>query len=127
MKSKLLLRIFFLVVSLVVGLSVAQAADLGAVKARMAQRVATIDALKERQVVGENNRGYLEARGSLKPEEQKVVSDENEDRGTVYAAIAAQTGTSSDQVGRARAEKIASASRHGVWVQAPDGSWAQKG
>lgn len=127
MKATLLFRILFVVASLVIGTAVVHAESLSAVKARMEQRQGTVDALKERQLVGENNRGYLEARGSLKPSEEKTVSDENADRGIVYAALAEQTGSTSDQVGRMRATKIAASSKGGVWVQSQDGSWAQKG
>jgi uncharacterized protein YdbL (DUF1318 family) len=126
MKTSLWFRILFLAAALILGVAVSQAEDLGAVKARMDQRQSTVDALKERKLVGENNRGYLEARASLKPEEEKIVSDENADRATVYAAIAAQTGSTSDQVGRLRATKIAASSRGGVWVQSPQGDWAVK-
>jgi uncharacterized protein YdbL (DUF1318 family) len=126
MKTSLWFRILFLAAALILGVAVSQAEDLGAVKARMDQRQSTVDALKERKLVGENNRGYLEARASLKPEEEKIVSDENADRATVYAAIAAQTGSTSDQVGRLRATKIAASTRGGVWVQSPQGDWAVK-
>jgi uncharacterized protein YdbL (DUF1318 family) len=126
MKPIVLFRIFFVFASLMLGSAIVRAEDLSAVKARMEQRQSTVDALKERKVVGENNRGYLEARASLKPDEEKVLSDENTDRATVYAALAAQTGSSSDQVGRLRATKIAASSKGGVWVQSTDGNWAQK-
>jgi uncharacterized protein len=121
-----LLRLLFVIASLVLGAAVVHAEDLGAVKARMEQRVGSIDALKDRGAVGENNRGLLEARGNLAGPEQSLVSDENADRRTVYAAIATQTKTSADEVGKARAQKIASNSKHGVWVQGADGNWAQK-
>ena len=55
-----------------------------------------------------------------------MVSDENADRAEVYAAIAAQTGSTTDEVGRLRASKIAAVSKRGVWVQSPDGNWRQK-
>ena len=126
MKSTLFFRSLFLVTALSLGSAVVHAEDIGAVKARMEQRLSAVDGLKDRKVVGENNRGYLEERASLKPDEQQVVSSENSDRAAVYAAIAAQYGTSSDDVGRQRATKIAATSRAGVWIQSPDGSWAQK-
>ncbi|HYP18055.1 MAG TPA: DUF1318 domain-containing protein [Opitutus sp.] len=44
----------------------------------------------------------------------------------MYAAIAKQTGSSADQVGRARALQIAGASAAGVWLQKEDGSWYKK-
>ena len=126
MRVTSLFRILFLVVSLALGMAVVHAEDIGAVKARMSQRLGSVDSLKERKLVGENNRGYLEARGSLTPSEEQVVSSENADRREVYGAIAASTGASMEQVGRQRAQMIASSSKRGVWVQSPDGQWAQK-
>ncbi|HUL53178.1 MAG TPA: YdbL family protein [Opitutaceae bacterium] len=104
----------------------ALAADLGPVKQRMAQRLPAIDALKDRGVVGENNRGYLEARSALSGEEKGTMEGENSDRSAVYAALAQQTGSSSEQVGRARAKQIAQNSRAGVWLQDENGRWHRK-
>lgn len=102
------------------------AADLGPVKQRMAQRLLAVNALKDRGVVGENNRGFLEARGALSGDENRMVAAENSDRSTVYAALAQQTGSSADQVGRARAKQIAQNSRAGVWLQDEGGQWHRK-
>ena len=120
--------LFLAIVALVAGVAGprALAADLAPVKQRMAQRLASIDALKDRGVVGENNRGYLEARGALTGEENGTMGAENSDRSTVYAALAQQTGSSSDQVGRARARQIAQNSRPGVWLQDESGQWHRK-
>jgi len=103
-----------------------RAADLGAVKQRMEHRLPAIDAMRDRGAVGENNRGFLEARGALSPVDNKTVADENSDRGAVYAALAQQTGTSADQVGRARAKQIAQGSKPGVWLQRESGEWYKK-
>ncbi len=102
------------------------AEDLGAVKQRMDQRVAAIDGLKQRGMVGENNRGFLEARGALSGAESQTVTAENADRSTVYAALARQAGSSADQVGRARAKYIAQRSAAGVWLQDEGGNWYRK-
>jgi hypothetical protein len=103
-----------------------RAEDLGAIKQRLAQRMPAIDALKERGVVGENNRGFLEARGALSAENTKVMSAQNADRSAAYGALAQQTGSSPDQVGRARAKKIAEKSNAGVWLQDEGGRWYRK-
>lgn len=100
-----------------------QAEDLGAVKARMEQRLAQVDALKTKGSVGENNRGFLEARGG---DAGAVVADENKDREVVYAALAKQTGSSADMVGRARAKQIAQRAHAGEWIQDERGEWKQK-
>jgi uncharacterized protein len=92
----------------------------------MAERIPGIDALKDRGVVGENNRGLLEPRGQVAPPEQQMISDENSDRTAVYVALAQQTGTSPDVVGRQRAQQIAIRSKRGVWLQDANGEWRQK-
>ncbi len=102
------------------------AENLGAVKQRMDQRVPAIDALKVRGAVGENNQGLLEARGSLAAGEAATVAAENADRQAVYAALAAQTGSTADAVGRKRAARIAAVSTPGVWLQDAAGRWYRK-
>ena len=121
------LRILTLIVALVFGAGVGRvrAEDLGAVKARMNQRLSKIDQLKSSGAIGENNRGFAEVRGGG-GDAADVVAAENRDRETVYAAIAKQTGSSAEQVGRARARQIAAASAPGVWLQREDGNWYKK-
>lgn len=113
--------------TLVLGLGAitAMADDLGAVKVRMNQRLAQLDQLKARGAIGENNRGMLELRGG-DVEAGDAVAAENRDRAIVYGEIAKQTGTSVDQVSRARARQIAAGSAKGVWLQKDDGSWYRK-
>lgn len=113
-----------LVAALLVATLPLHAQDLDAVKARMEQRVAAVDALKDRGVAGENNRGFLEARGA--GADQALIAAENADRRAVYAAIAAQTRQDADSVGRTRAQRIAQQSRPGVWLQGADGAWYQR-
>ena len=100
--------------------------DLGAIRARMEQRLSDVNAVKNKGVAGENNRGYLEARGAPAPGDQQVIQAENADRRQVYAAIAAETGSSADEVGRKRAAQLAELARPGHWVQGADGSWKRK-
>lgn len=116
--------------SLILGLALLvaatlQAQDLGAVRARMAQRLPQIDALKQQGALGEDNRGYLSVREN-QGNAAAVTAEENRDRGVVYEAIAKQTGSTSDAVGRARAKQIAAGSASGVWLQKEDGSWYRK-
>jgi len=122
-----LFRILALLTVLALGLTVTvtHAQDLAAVKARMAQRLSKLDELKAKGAIGENNRGLVEARGS-DAAAAELISAENSDRATVYAALAKQTGSTADQVGRARAKQLAAASAAGVWVQREDGTWQKK-
>lgn len=126
MKATSLFRILFVTLSLVMAPAAMLAQDPGEVKARMAQRQPAVDALKDSGVAGENNRGYLEARGNPSAEHEKIISDENADRRAAYAYIAAQTGSDINTVGRTRAQKIAINSKRGVWIQDPNGEWRQK-
>lgn len=103
----------------------ASAQDLGAVKARIAERLSKIDELKAKGAIGENSRGLVEVRAS-DADAAGVVSAENGDREAVYAAIAKQQGVAADEVGRTRAKKIAANSAAGVWLQRDDGTWYKK-
>ena len=118
-----LLRLFYVSVLLLGIPALTQAQDLGAIRARMEQRIGQIDLLKTSGVLGENNRGFLEVRSG---DDQGVAAAENADRAAVYAALAKKTGATADSVGKARAKQIAGASAKGVWVQAENGEWAKK-
>ena len=116
-------RLFTLFAALCFLTVAAFAESAGEIRHRMEARLAQIDALKSQEVVGENNRGFLEER---KPGAGSTVSDENRDREAVYALIARETGASADSVGRARAKQIAANSKSGVWVQDESETWKKK-
>lgn len=119
-------RLFTLCLALC-ALTVTAFAETGAdLQRRMAQRLPALDALKARELVGENNRGFVETRGAADAAARSLVSDENRDREQVYALIARETGATADSVARARAKQIAANSRSGVWVQDERGQWAKK-
>jgi len=120
-----LLRLCLVVSALFFSAAAARAEDLNAVRARMAERLPKLDALKASGAIGENNRGLVEVRGGS-GDATSVVAEENRDRGTVYAQIAQKNGTSAEQVGRVRAKKIAESSAAGVWLQRDDGTWFKK-
>jgi uncharacterized protein YdbL (DUF1318 family) len=120
------LRFCLIVGLLSAGALAARAAeDMGAVKARLAQRLGSLDRLKSSGAIGENNRGLVELRDAS-PAAGDLVAAENRDRGIVYSAIAEQTGSSAETVGRARAKQIAGASAAGVWLQRDSGEWYKK-
>lgn len=95
------------------------------IKARMKNRLPVILELKAKGIVGENNKGYLEFIGGKK-EKADVVAAENEDRQTVYAAIAKQQGTTAELVGKRRALQISQKAEPGDWLQDAKGNWYQK-
>ncbi|WP_438483245.1 YdbL family protein [Oleiharenicola lentus] len=120
-----ILRLALICGLLSLGVTAVQAQDLGAVKTRMKQRIAQIDQLKLKGAIGENNRGFVEVRAEA-PDASSVVSAENADREAVYAAIAKQSNTTADAVGKARARRIVAESAAGVWVQDDSGKWTKK-
>jgi len=126
MKSFPLLRFLLILGFLAAGAVSARAEDVSSVKSRMKQRLSAVLSLKDRGVAGENNRGFLEIRGTASGPDQQVVSEENSDRRTVYADIAGRTGASADSVGRQRAQQLASLAKRGHWVQDANGTWEQK-
>ena len=127
MNASTLFRLVLLTGALGLGPAAVAAENPGAVRARMEQRQGTVDALKDRGVAGENNRGFLEVRGAAGAEDQKIISDENSDRRAAYVFIASQTGSDADAVVRHRAQQIAGASKRGVWIKDASGEWSQKG
>ena len=118
-------RFWLVLGALFLGVALAQAEDLNAVKARIADRLPAIDAHKASGAIGENNRGFVEVRKGG-GDAASVTAAENADRTVVYAAIGAQNGTSAAVVGTARAKQIAAHSAPGVWLQGDDGAWHQK-
>ena len=95
------------------------------IKQRMIERLPVIKALKDKGLVGENNKGYLEFVGKKK-EKADVIKAENEDRKLVYDAIAKQQGTTVELVGKHRAIQIAQKAQPGEWLQDANGKWYQK-
>lgn len=94
-------------------------------KQRMLDRIPAINTLKDKGLIGENNKGYLEYRSGSKPQQQ-LVSAENKDRKTVYGAIAKSQKVDLGLVGQRRAQQISAKGAKGHWFQKPDGSWYKK-
>lgn len=104
-----------------------RAEDLGAVQARMRDRIAKLAPLKIDKTIGENNAGLLEVlKSGASAEARQLAEAENADRRIVYAAIAAKTGASAAQVARQRAKELAERSAPGMMVQGEDGTWSAK-
>ena len=110
----------------ILGVTLARGDDLEQVKARMLARRPAMIALLAQQKAGENNQGYLAARGDLTEAEQKLLADENAERRQVYVEIAARTKAPVKQVGAQRAEAIARQVKAGTWLQDAAGTWYQK-
>ena len=125
MKQRRLLKTFtFLFIGFFIwGVGASFSAD--DIKTRMKDRLPVIVELKVQGIVGENNLGYLEFVGGKKAKPD-VVAAENEDRKSVYEAIAKQERTTAELVGKRRALQIALKASPGEWVQDESGKWIQK-
>jgi len=123
MKTWIALALFMCLT--VVSQGLLRAEDLTVVKQRMKERVTVLDALKAKQIVGENNRGFIAFVGQAK-EQEELVKAENQDRETVYKEIAQKTRANADQVGRQRALKIAEIATAGTMLQDSSGKWTPK-
>jgi uncharacterized protein YdbL (DUF1318 family) len=102
------------------------AADLREVKSDMKERKPAIEALWAAGKIGENNRGFVEARASLKAEEKKLLQAENADRKIVYQAIARSARTTPEKVGTQRAAQISQRAAKGLWLEDAEGNWYRK-
>lgn len=104
----------------------ALAANLGQVQAAMKERLPAIQALWAEGKIGENNQGYVEARGDLSAKEQELLRAENADRKTVYQTIAGSTQSTPKQVGIHRAAQISQRAAKGLWLEDAAGKWYRK-
>ena len=124
---------FFSIAVLFLTIRCAAAAEetLAEVIERMKQRVDEIAQLKEDHVVGETRDGYLAVVNPPESKEaweqaDKLVQAENQDRTTIYKAVAERTDTSVEQVALQRARQIYENSEEGVLLQNMDGTWYKK-
>jgi uncharacterized protein YdbL (DUF1318 family) len=101
----------------------AGAADI---EARMQQRLPTIMQMKADNIIGENNKGYLEFVPGGAKKGETVIKAENSDRQAIYSAIAKQQKTSTVLVGERRAIQISGRAKPGEWIQDKSGKWLRK-
>lgn len=90
------------------------------VRERRRSRRDQIKAWKSAQLIGENNKGLLEARtadGSLSDSVKKVVDAENADRRLVFQAIAGKQNIPVESVAQRMGARMAERSAEGTWVQ----------
>lgn len=124
MKNRNRIQLFFCLVMTVIFLG-SYTATAASIKDRMVQRLPAITALKDKGLIGENSKGFLEYRTAQQPEKQTVQA-ENADRSSVYAAIAKKQGVKPTLVGQRRAKQIAEKGGSGHWFQRPNGEWYKK-
>lgn len=115
----------WLVLGIAVMLTFAGSVSAQGIKERMKERLPVIAELKKQGIVGEDNQGYLAFVGNEKSHET-LIAQENQDRKTIYAHIAAQQNTSISVVEKNRALQLAERAAPGTYIQKPDGSWVKK-
>ena len=83
--------------------------------------------MKNKGLIGENNRGYAEA-FSERGDVLSLVEEENRDRKVIYTTIAQQNGLTSAlaTIEKVFAQEQRARAQSGVKVQAEDGSWITK-
>ncbi len=102
-----------------------------AVKAALDSRRNRFDqlrALKEKGVVGENNRGYVEALGD-DPQAKAIADEENQDRRFIYKTIVEQNNLSADAISTIEtvfAQVQRDKANPGEKIQDASGSWLKK-
>ena len=94
---------------------------------RRRDRRPQIHALESQGSVGESSSAFLIVRGQLDAASQQAVDAENQDRSSIYQALAAKNGTSVEEIQKVYAKKLLGYAPAGTPVQAPDGSWSNKG
>lgn len=90
------------------------------------QRYDAVQNLKNQGVLGENNRGYLEA---LQSAGAPLAQQENADRRVIYSAIVQQNGLGAagmNQVEFAFSDVQRDRARSGDMIQLPSGEWVKK-
>lgn len=120
MKTKLLFIPFLLCFALISQLG---AETREAIQERISERDEVIASLLLEQKLGENNRGFLEARSELTRDELQLKEAENRDRLALYEILAREVGRSVQEIGIVRARQLAERSVPGVWIQNRRGEW----
>ncbi len=131
-----------LVVALATGLATDGVArtdvDRASLKQRFVQRYKQLVALKDAGRVGETYRGTVDAVAPTylddrvvpgkddAPTIREFLAAENADRRTLYELIAAETGTTADQVAKRNAARNFERAAPEHYLQLPSGKWVKK-
>ena len=121
--SSMTLRKFFVLGAAVVALGVAA----GAALAQTPAQKSLIDAAKAEGVVGEQADGYLGIRTTADPELRSAITVTNNARRQVYAASAADVGTSTEvAAARMFESQLLPRISTGQWYRNASGQWVQR-
>ncbi len=97
------------------------------VRERRRARRDQIKAWKSALLIGENNAGLLEARGTLSDPVKKVVDAENNDRREVFESVAKKENITLEAVAQRWAVRTHDRADEGTLVQDAAGNWSVKG
>ena len=121
--SSMTVRKFFVLGAAVVALGVAA----GAALAQTPAQKSLIDAAKVEGVVGEQADGYLGIRTTADPELRSAITVTNNARRQVYAASAADVGTSTEvAAARMFESQLLPRISTGQWYRNASGQWVQR-
>ena len=121
--SSMTFRKFFVLGAAVVALGVAA----GAALAQTPAQKSLIDAAKAEGVVGEQADGYLGIRTTADPELRSAITVTNNARRQVYAASAADVGTSTEvAAARMFESQLLPRISTGQWYRNASGQWVQR-
>lgn len=90
-------------------------------------RFEAIKEFKKKGIIGENNRGYVELKGS-DSEARNLVENENRDRKVIYRTIAEQNGLQDalETIEKVFAQVQRDKADPGEKIQTEDGNWTTK-
>jgi uncharacterized protein YdbL (DUF1318 family) len=100
--------------------------DLGALQKRFKERHAQIQKLKSDGIVGETYKGYVEFVDKKDPASEDLVKSENEDRKTLYDALAKKENTTAEKVAERNAKRNFERAKSGEYLQDSTGKWQKK-
>ena len=101
------------------------ASSMSNIQQNMKKRLPEVVTLKKNGIIGENNKGLLEFITNNR-QKANLVNAENNDRKTVYRAIAKQQKTTESFVAEQRAKQIRDKGEKGFYYQKPNGTWYKK-
>ncbi len=93
------------------------------------KRFPLIDEYMSKSLIGENNKGLVQIRGTATSALQRLVKEENKNRMTIYQALVRQNNMPSSQLEIVQEQFAAvhrEKARRGEWIQLPTGRWIKK-
>ncbi len=121
-----MLRFFLIFLFTATTAFLANAQDLTEIRQRMKERRPHLEQLRQQQLAGENNQGYVTALKELDAEAKKIVDQENADRKGMYTAFAAKFNQSLEQAAQSGAKLFQQEAGSGTMVQTKEGEWKKK-